>query len=81
MVYGAPEFPTVSYVWKAEERRCARVTIVAADDDDIGVATERMCAAIDNETLIVPLSHVLQRSPPSVLKCPGEAPDAGRRSA
>jgi kynureninase len=62
IVYGALEFPTVSYVWKAEERRGARVTIVPADDDGIGLATERMCAAIDDETLIVPLSHVLFRS-------------------
>src|SRR5215471_3227072 len=61
IVYPELEFPTVSYVWKAEERRGARVTLVPSDDG-IGIPTERMCAAIDDRTLIVPLSHVLFRS-------------------
>ena len=61
VVYPELEFPTVSYVWKAEERRGARVTLVPSDDG-IGVPTERMCAAIDERTSIVPLSHVLFRS-------------------
>jgi kynureninase len=61
VVYTAMNFPTVSYVWKAEERRGAEVVIVPSDDG-IGVPTERLLAAIDERTLIVPVSHVLFRS-------------------
>jgi len=61
VVYPELEFPSVSYVWKAEERRGARVTLVPSDDG-ISIPTERICAAIDERTLIVPLSHVLFRS-------------------
>jgi kynureninase len=51
----------VSYVWKAEERRGARVEIVPSDDG-VGVDADRLCAAIDAQTLVVPISHVLFRS-------------------
>jgi len=47
-------------VWKAEERRGARVEVVAADRaDDVAVAVDKLCAAIDEDTLVVPISHVL----------------------
>ena len=61
VVYSDMNFPSVSYVWKAEERRGAEVVIVKGDDG-IGVAAEKLCAAIDERTLIVPISHVLFRS-------------------
>jgi kynureninase len=61
VVYSDMNFPTVSYVWKAEERRGARVEIVQSDDG-ITVPLDRMLEAIDDETLIVPISHVLFRS-------------------
>jgi kynureninase len=61
VVYTELNFPTVSYVWKAEERRGAEVVLVRSDDG-IGVPTERLLAAIDERTLIVPISHVLFRS-------------------
>jgi kynureninase len=61
VVYTALNFPSVSYVWKAEERRGAQVVIVPSDDG-IGVPTERLLQAIDERTLIVPISHVLFRS-------------------
>ena len=61
VVYTELNFPTVSYVWKAEERRGAEVVVVRSDDG-IGVPTERLLAAIDERTLIVPISHVLFRS-------------------
>lgn len=61
VVYPELEFPSVSYVWKAEERRGARVVLVPSDDG-MGIPTDRLCAAIDERTLIVPLSHVLFRS-------------------
>ena len=55
------EFPSVSYVWKAEERRGARVHIVESPDN-ITVHTEAMVEAIDERTLLVPTSHVIFRS-------------------
>ena len=61
VVYTSLNFPTVSYVWKAEERRGAEVVVVPSDDG-IGVPTERLLAAIDERTLVVPISHVLFRS-------------------
>jgi kynureninase len=61
VVYTDMNFPSVSYVWKAEERRGAEVVLVKSDDG-ITVPTENMLAAIDERTLIVPISHVLFRS-------------------
>lgn len=61
VVYSELNFPTVSYVWKAEERRGAQVTVVPSDDG-IGVDAARLCAAITPRTRIVPISHVLFRS-------------------
>jgi kynureninase len=61
VVYTALNFPTVSYVWKAQERYGARVTIVPSPDG-IGVPTEDVLAAIDDRTRVVPISHVLFRS-------------------
>jgi kynureninase len=61
VVYSDMNFPSVSYVWKAEERRGAEVVIVKSEDG-IGVAADRLCEAIDERTLVVPISHVLFRS-------------------
>jgi kynureninase len=61
VVYSELNFPSVSYVWKAEERRGAEVCVVPSDDG-IVVDAARMCEAIDRRTLIVPISHVLFRS-------------------
>jgi kynureninase len=60
IVYNDLEFPSVSYVWKAEERRGAVVDIVPTDGT--GVDAAAMCAAIDERTVAVPISHVLFRS-------------------
>lgn len=61
VVYTALNFPSVSYVWQAEARRGAEVCVVPSDDG-ISVDTARLCEAIDERTLIVPISHVLFRS-------------------
>ena len=61
VVYTELNFPSVSYVWKAEERRGAEVVVVPSEDG-ISVPTEHLLAAIDERTLIVPISHVLFRS-------------------
>jgi len=61
IVYTGLQFPTVSYVWKAEERRGAKVHIVPSQDG-ISVDVEALCAAIDERTVAVPVSHVLYSS-------------------
>ncbi len=61
VVYTEQEFPSVMYVWEAAKRNGARIVCVEGDDD-VGVPTEKLCEAIDEETLIVPISHVCFRS-------------------
>jgi len=61
IVYTDLEFPSVSYVWKAEERRGAEVHIVESPDR-ITIPTEKLLEAIDERTLLVPTSHVIFRS-------------------
>ena len=58
IVYEALQFPTVSYVWKAEERRGARVHLVASADGTT-IDTRAMIDAIDERTAVVPMSHVI----------------------
>jgi kynureninase len=58
IVYEALQFPTVSYVWQAETRRGAQCVLVPSSDG-ITIDTEAMCAAIDERTLAVPMSHVV----------------------
>lgn len=61
IVTSALEFPSVMYVHEARTRAGARVVTVPSDDG-ITVSTERMIEAIDEETLLVPISHVLFKS-------------------
>ena len=61
VVYTDLNFPTVMYVWEGMRRHGARITSVPSDDG-ITVPTERLLEAIDEETLIVPVSHVLFKS-------------------
>jgi kynureninase len=61
VVYSALNFPSVMYVYEAQRRRGARVETVPSDDG-ITVPTERMLAAIDETTLLVPVSQVLFKS-------------------
>lgn len=58
IVMSALQFPSVSYVWHAEQRRGARCVLVPSRDR-ITIDTDAMCEAIDEHTLAVPLSHVL----------------------
>jgi kynureninase len=58
IVYEALQFPTVSYVWQAEQRRGAQCVLVESKDN-ITIDTDAMCAAIDEHTLAVPMSHVI----------------------
>jgi kynureninase len=61
VVYSDLNFPSVMYFWEAQRRRGARVDMVRTDDG-ITVPTERLLDAIDEETLLVPISHVIFRS-------------------
>jgi kynureninase len=55
------EFPSVLYFFKEQERRGARIALVQSDDG-IGIDTEKVISAIDQDTLLVPISYVLFRS-------------------
>jgi kynureninase len=61
VVYTDMNFPSVTYFWEAQRHRGARVHMVETDDG-ISVPTERLLDAIDEDTLIVPVSHVIFRS-------------------
>ena len=61
VVYEALQFPTVSYVWKAEERRGANVVLVESADGTT-IDADAVCAAIDEHTVAVPISHVVYSS-------------------
>jgi kynureninase len=61
VVYTDLNFPSVMYFWEAQRKRGARVVMVP-NDDTIHVNTERLLDAIDEDTLLVPISHVIFRS-------------------
>ena len=61
IVYTDMNFPSVMYFWEAQRAVGARVDMVPTDDG-IHVPTERLLKAIDEETLLVPVSHVVFRS-------------------
>src|SRR5262245_51397659 len=61
IVYTDLNFPSVMYFWEAQRARGARVQMVR-NDDAVHVSTERLLDAIDEETLLVPISHVIFRS-------------------
>jgi kynureninase len=61
IVYEALQFPTVSYVWQAEQRRGAKCVLVPSQDG-MTIDADAMCAAIDEQTLLVPISHVVYSS-------------------
>jgi kynureninase len=55
------EFPSIVYFYLAQRRRGAQVEIVPSGDG-IRVPLDRLLEAIDERTLLVPVSHVLFRS-------------------
>jgi kynureninase len=55
------EFPSLTYVVDGERRRGAEVAVVPSDDG-VGVPLERLLAAIDERTRLVPLSHTYFKS-------------------
>src|ERR1700723_1951817 len=61
IVYSDRNFPSVMYFWEAQRDCGARVHMVKTVDG-LSVPTEHLLAAIDEQTLLVPVSHVLFRS-------------------
>src|SRR5579884_3579795 len=61
VVYTDMNFPSVMYFWEAQRAYGAKVVMVPTDDG-IHVPTERLLDAIDETTLLVPISHVIFRS-------------------
>ena len=61
VVYTDMNFPSVMYFYEAQKNRGAEVVMVPSEDG-VGVSTEKVLAAIDERTLLVPISHVLFRS-------------------
>lgn len=58
VVYEQLMFPTVSYVWQAEERRGAKCVLVESKDG-VTIDADAVCAAIDEHTIAVPIQHVV----------------------
>ncbi|MGH9698539.1 MAG: aminotransferase class V-fold PLP-dependent enzyme [Candidatus Acidiferrales bacterium] len=56
VVMGEFEFPTMGQIWLAQQTRGAEIQFVSAKDGRI--PAESYAAAIDDQTLIVPLTHV-----------------------
>lgn len=61
IVYTDMDFPSVMYFWEAQRGYGALIHMVPTDDG-ITVPTQRLLDAIDEETLLVPVSHVIFRS-------------------
>jgi kynureninase len=62
IVYSELNFPSVMYVYEAHARDGKLKIKIVESDDGITVPLERMLAAIDETTLLVPFSHVLFKS-------------------
>ena len=62
IVYEGLNFPSVKYVYAEHARKAGARIVEVPSDDGITIDTARMIEAIDEETLLVPISHVIFRS-------------------
>jgi len=62
IVYSELNFPSVMYVYEAHARDGKLKIEIVKSDDGMTVPLEKMLAAIDETTLLVPFSHVLFKS-------------------
>jgi kynureninase len=62
IVYSEVNFPSVMYVYEAHARNNKLRIETVKSDDGITIPLERFLDAIDEETLLVPFSHVLFKS-------------------
>jgi kynureninase len=60
IVYAELEFPSVQYVYEAHARNGKFCIETVKSDDGMTIPTERLLAAIDEETLLVPLACAVQ---------------------
>jgi kynureninase len=58
----ALDFPSVRYAVDALAPRLGAEVVVVESDDGIGIDEDRLCAAIDERTALVAISHVLFKS-------------------
>lgn len=56
------QFPSILYLWHAQQERGASLKLVRSEEDPLRVPTQKLLDAIDDRTLLVPISHVLFRS-------------------
>lgn len=61
IVYTDMEFPSVMYLYQAQKSVGAQIRVVKSDDS-VTVDLRRLLEAIDERTLLVPVSHVLFKS-------------------
>jgi kynureninase len=62
IVMTALDFPSVRYAVDALAPRLGAEVVVVGSEDGIGVDEDRLCAAIDERTALVAISHVLFKS-------------------
>ena len=62
IVYEALNFPSVMYVYEAHAKAANARIVTIPSADGITIDTQKMLDAIDEETLLVPISHVLFKS-------------------
>ncbi|MFN8001017.1 MAG: aminotransferase class V-fold PLP-dependent enzyme [Acidobacteriota bacterium] len=62
IVYEAMNFPSVMYVYEAHAQAAGARIVTVPSEDGITIDTQRLLDAIDEETLLVPISHVLFKS-------------------
>jgi kynureninase len=62
IVYEALNFPSVMYVYEAHIKAAGAQLVEVPSTDGVTVDTERMVDAIDEQTLLVPISHVIFKS-------------------
>lgn len=62
IVMTAMDFPSVRYVYDQLGPRLGARIVVVPSDDGVSIDADRLCAAIDERTRLVAISHVLFRS-------------------
>lgn len=62
IVYTDLNFPSVMYLYEAQRRRGAEIVRVPADEQGITIDQQQLLDAIDERTLLVPISHAIFRS-------------------
>ena len=62
IVMSALDFPSVRYVYDELAPRLGARVVVVPSDDGVSIAEDRLCAAVDERTALVAISHVLFKS-------------------